>query len=283
MLQTDAHSLAEAVIVERIEEAPTIFTLRLRFTDPERQRSYCFTPGQFNMLYLFGVGEVPISIVSDPGDDCANITHLDHTIRVVGRTTRGLSQLQNGDSIGIRGPYGRGWPLEMAKGRDVVVITGGLGCAPSVSVIEYIIRRRAEYGRLTVVQGVKHSSDLLWHDRYDHWDAEPNTHVFLAADHGGPMWPWHTGPVTDLFDQIHLVTDRTVVMLCGPEGMMKAAISHLVRMGVADSDIWLSMERNMQCALGQCGHCQFQRFFVCRDGPVFCYADIRDIFVVKGI
>lgn len=280
---TDGHKLDEAVIVERIEESPTIFTLRLRFTDPERQRSYCFEPGQFNMLYLFGVGEVPISIVSDPGNNCDSVTCLDHTIRIVGRTTRGLSQLQSGDSIGIRGPYGRGWPLEKAKGRDVVVITGGLGCAPSVSVIEYIIKRRSEYGRLTIIQGVKHFNDLLWHDRYDQWATEPDTQVLLAADHGGPIWPWHTGPVTDLFDQINLVAGKTTVMLCGPEGMMKAAIKHLVPLGVADSDIWLSMERNMQCALGQCGHCQFQRFFVCRDGPVFCYADIRDVFVVKDI
>ena len=118
MMQADGHRLDEAVIVERIEESPTIFTLRLRFTNPERQRSYCFEPGQFNMLYLFGVGEVPISIVSDPGADCRSLTCLDHTIRIVGRVSRGLSQLRTGDSIGIRGPYGRGWPLEKAKGKN---------------------------------------------------------------------------------------------------------------------------------------------------------------------
>lgn len=283
MMTNDSHRLHEAVVVERIDEAPTIFTLRLRFTDPEQQRRYCFAPGQFNMLYLFGVGEVPISIVSDPGQDCEHLSCLDHTIRVVGRVTRGLAQLRAGDSIGIRGPYGRGWPLLTAKDRDIVVITGGLGCAPSVSVIEYIIKRRSEYGRLTIIQGVKHSADLLWRDRYDHWAGQPDTHVLLAADHGGPMWPWHTGPVTDLFKQLQMLSTNTTVMLCGPEGMMKAAIRHLVALGIADSDIWLSMERNMHCALGQCGHCQFQRFFVCRDGPVFCYEEISDIFAVTGI
>jgi NAD(P)H-flavin reductase len=282
-MRTDGQRLDEAVVVERVDESPTIFTLRLRFRDPERQRQYCFRPGQFNMLYLFGVGEIPISIVSDPGDDCDTVTCLDHTIRIVGRVTRGMARLQAGDSIGIRGPYGRGWPLEKAKDRDVVIITGGLGCAPSVSVIEYIIKRRPDYGRLTVIQGVKHFNDLLWHDRYDRWAAEPDTHVLLAADHGGPIWPWHTGPVTDLFDRIHLVPEQTLVMLCGPEGMMKASIQHLVPRGVAEDAIWLSMERNMQCALGQCGHCQYQRYFVCRDGPVFCYADISDIFGIRGV
>ena len=148
----------EAVIVERIQEAPHLFTLRIEFTDPKIRAACKFEPGQFNMLYLYGVGEIAISIVSDPLD-CLII---DHTIRVVGRVTRGLANLKTGDRIGVRGPYGRGWPMLESKQKDIVVVTGGLGCAPVVSVINYIEQRRVEYGRLNIVQGVKHSADLIW-------------------------------------------------------------------------------------------------------------------------
>ncbi len=268
-----------AEIVERREEARDIFTLRLRLCSEAARSRYRFQPGQFNMLYLFGVGEVPISIVSDPEDEAL----LDHTIRVVGRVTRGLAQLRAGDRLGIRGPFGRGWPVQAAEGRDVMVITGGLGCAPSVSVIDYIARRRERFGHLTIMQGVKHHHDLLWRERYEAWGRQPGTTVLLAADQGGPVWPWHVGPVTGLFDQAPVSPGRTVAMLCGPEGMMQAVVRELRARGVADRDIWLSMERNMHCAVGLCGHCQFGPHFVCRNGPVFPLAEIADLFGVRGI
>lgn len=268
----------EAEVLERIQEAPTLFTLRLRFTDPEVQNAYRFDPGQFNMVYLYGAGEVPISIVSDPTDERI----LDHTIRVVGRVTRGLSQLQAGARVGIRGPFGRGWPLPEAEQRDVVVVTGGLGCAPVVSVINYIMRRRERFGRLNIVQGVKHSADFIWRERYDEWRRAPATRVLIAADAGEVLWPWHVGPVTGLFDQLEFDPARAMVMMCGPEGMMRVVVRHMVERGVAERDMWLSMERNMQCAIGYCGHCQYGGKFVCRDGPVFCYTDVKELFGVKG-
>ena len=157
----NAHLPAEAEIVERIQESPSIFTLRLRFTDPAIRAAYRFAPGQFNMVYLHGAGEVAISIVSDP----ERSDLLDHTIRAVGRVTEGLSALRAGARIGLRGPFGRGWPVEEAQGRDVVVVTGGLGCAPVVSAINYILERRERFGQLTIVQGVKHADDLIWRER----------------------------------------------------------------------------------------------------------------------
>ncbi len=268
----------EVEIVERIQEAPDLFTLRLRFTDPERHRAYGFAPGQFNMLALHGAGEVPISIVSDPEDEHM----LDHTIRAVGRVTRALSRLQAGDRLGVRGPFGRGWPLAAAQGRDVLIVTGGLGCAPTVSVIHYILRRRASFGRLNIIQGVKHSNDLIWREQYQRWAQAPDTTVQLAADAGDALWPWHVGLVTELFDDIHFDTARGVVMMCGPEGMMRAAVSRLADMGVGDDRQWLSMERNMQCAVGHCGHCQFGGDFVCKDGPVFPYSELRPLLGVRG-
>ena len=269
---------AEAEIVERIQESPTIFTLRLRFTDPELHNTYSFEPGQFNMVYLYGVGEVPISIVSDPEDE-----HLyDHTIRIVGRVTRGLAQLKQGDNVGIRGPFGRGWPLAQAQGRDVLIVTGGLGCAPVVSVINYVIKRRPRFGRLTIMQGVKHSDDLLWRERYRQWGELANTQVIVAADKGGQQWPWRIGRVIEMFNDIQLEPHQTIAMMCGPEGMMKAAVDRLLARGVAETMLFLSMERNMQCAIGHCGHCQYGGRFVCKDGPVFSFGQIKTLMGVAG-
>ena len=252
----------EAEIIERIQESSTLFTLRLRFTDPQLQASYQFAPGQFNMLYLPNVG--------------------DHTIRSVGRISRGMEQLKEGDRIGIRGPFGRGWPLLSAEQKDVIIVTGGLGCAPVVSVINYVMRRRERFGTVNIIQGVKHRADFIWKERYDQWRAAPDTNVLLASDTGEAIWPWHVGPVTGLFDKMSFATDHVIAMMCGAEGMMRAVISHLVSEGVCECDIWLSMERNMQCAVGHCGHCQYGASFVCKDGPVFCYEEVKPLFGQRG-
>jgi len=275
---TAANLPLQAELIERIDESPSIFTLRLQLTDAHARQNFRFEPGQFNMVYLYGVGEVPISIVSDP----QGTQVLDHTIRAVGRVTDGLAQLKVGDRLGLRGPYGRGWPLHAAEGHDILIVTGGLGCAPVVAVINYILLRREQFGRLTIIQGVKHAEELIWRERYAYWNTLPNTHVLLAADHGGPLWPWHVGLVTDVFDQAEIVPERTFVMMCGPEGMMHAGIKSLVARGVAEDHIYISMERSMHCAIGQCGHCQYGPKFVCRDGPVFAYPQIKDLFKVKG-
>ena len=268
----------EAEVVERIQESATLFTLRLRFTNPQLQQRYQFEPGQFNMLYLPNVGEIPISIVSDPKDEHI----IDHTIRSVGRVSRGMDKLKQGDRIGIRGPFGCGWPLLAAEQKDVIIVTGGLGCAPVVSVINYVMRRRERFGTVNIIQGVKHSNDFIWKERYDQWRAAPDTNVLLAADNGQPIWPWHIGPVTSLFDKLDYDNHQVIAMMCGPEGMMHAVITHLLTQGVAGRDIWLSMERNMQCAVGHCGHCQYGSRFVCKDGPVFCYDEIKFLFRQRG-
>ncbi|HJV88570.1 MAG TPA: FAD/NAD(P)-binding protein [Noviherbaspirillum sp.] len=269
---------AEAEVVERVQESPTIFTLNLRLCDPAVRSAYSFAPGQFNMLYLHGVGEVPISIVSDPHDPSL----LGHTIRVVGRVTRGLAELKTGDHIGLRGPYGRGWPLQEVPGHDVLIVTGGLGCAPVVSVINYVIMRRTLFGKLTIIQGVKRAEDLLWRERYAYWSTLPETQVLLSADHGGTVWPWHVGRVTEVFRDAAIAAERTFVMMCGPEAMMHASVRDLTGRGVAEDHIYVNMERNMQCAVGHCGHCQYGGLFVCRQGPVFAYPEVKALFGVKG-
>ncbi len=273
------HVPHEAEIVERITESPSIYTLRLRFTDPEVHAAYSFQPGQFNMLYLHGVGEVPISIVSDPEDE-----HIyDHTIRAVGRVTDALAKLQPGERIGVRGPFGRGWPMAAAQGKDVVIATGGLGCAPVVAAINFILRRRERYGRLTIMQGVKHGDDLIWRERYEQWNALPDTRVLLAASRGDVAWPYHVGHVPVLFDEAELNPESSTVMMCGPEGMMIAVSKELLARGFAAESLYLSMERNMQCGRGKCGHCQLGGKFVCKDGPVFSYPEIQSLLGIRGL
>ena len=268
----------EAIVMERTQESPTIFTLRLRLSDAAAQAAYRFAPGQFNMLYLYGVGEVPISIMSDPEERDG----IGHTIRALGRVTKGLAALQPGDSVGLRGPYGRGWPLQEMGGHDVVLVTGGLGCAPVVSVIHYVLKRRERYGKLVIIQGVKHAEDLIWSEQYAKWAALPNTQVLVAASEGAALWPWHVGRVTELFQLACFDPARAVAMMCGPEGMMRVAADNLLQRGVPESRLYLSMERNMQCAVGRCGHCQLGGSFVCRDGPVFNWGQVKSLLAHRG-
>jgi len=178
--QPNAYLPPEVEIVRRVQESKTIFTLYLRFTDPLVHANYTYDPGQFNMLYLYCVGEVAISIVSDPEHEDL----LVHTINRVGRVTRGLFELREGQRLGIRGPFGRGWPLREAEGQDVVIVSGGLGCAPVVSVINHMIRRRERFGHFTIVQKVKRVDEFIWPERYERWKALPDTTVLVASTEG---------------------------------------------------------------------------------------------------
>jgi sulfhydrogenase subunit gamma (sulfur reductase) len=267
-----------ARIVDRRLEAEGIHTFTLELVDPAVRRAYRFEAGQFNMLYAYGVGEVPISIVSDPDEP----RRLEHTIRVAGRVTTVMGNWKVGDIVGVRGPYGKGWPLEAARGRDVVIVTGGLGCAPVVGVINYIFRRRAEYGTLHILHGVKTPNDLLYRERFDRWRRDPRTRVYLTADRPDKSWRYHIGVVTTLFDELQ-VHPEVVVMMCGPEVMMQYAVRVLRKQGVPEAAIHLSMERHMQCAVGLCGHCQLGPEFVCKDGPVFPYPVVKRLLEVSGL
>jgi len=271
----DAGAPHAATVVARTQESPTIFTLLLRLDDAAAQAAYRFAPGQFNMLYLYGVGEVPISIMSDPEEREV----IGHTIRAQGRVTLGLAALKPGDKVGLRGPFGRGWPLQEVSGCDLVLVTGGLGCAPVVSVIHYVLRRRERFGKLVIIQGVKHADDLIWREHYDRWAKLPNTQVLVAASEGAAFWPWHVGRVTELFALASFDPNCAVAMMCGPEGMMHAAADSLLARGLPESRLYLSMERNMQCAVGRCGHCQLGGAFVCRDGQVFNWGAVKVLLV----
>jgi len=270
---------AVAEVVETRREAEQIVTLRLRLRDAAGRRAYRFQPGQFNMVYSFGTGEVPISIVSDPTDSAL----LDHTVRAVGPVTEALARLNAGDAVGLRGPYGSCWPLEEARGRDLILVTGGLGCAPVVSVINYVVQHRADYGAVKILHGVKTPRDLLYRQRFLDWMGIPNTEVLLAASRSEGHWKGHVGVVTDLFGRIDIDREKSLAMMCGPEGMMLSAVEELRGRGVPAARIYLSLERNMKCAVGFCGRCQFGPAFICKDGPVFRYDRIKPWLAIREL
>lgn len=277
MNNLDIYLPHEAEIIDRMQESSTIYTLRLRFTDAEKQRNFAFLPGQFNMVYFDGVGEIAISISSDPD----NKDFFDHTIHSVGRVSNALEKLVKGDRVGIRGPYGRGWPIMEAQNKNVLIITGGLGCAPVVSMINYIIERRKQFGELKIMQGIKHSDDFIFQKRYEEWRTLPQTEVLVAADKAAAKWPWYAGRITDLIQKVSL-TPEYVVMMCGPEKMLEVAVQQLLKKNVREQNIYLNMERNMECAVGHCGHCQFGGLFICKDGPVFALTQVKELLGVSG-
>ncbi|CAI4033844.1 [NiFe] hydrogenase, gamma subunit [Nitrospira tepida] len=277
--QPNPYLIRPAVIVDRVREAEDILTFRLALTDTAGQSPFRFRAGQFNMIYLFGVGEVAISIVSDP--DEPNL--LDHTIRLVGRVTKAIGQLQKGDRVGIRGPFGQGWPLDEARGKDVVIVTGGLGCAPVVGAIQYIFRRREQYGAVKILHGVKTPHDLLYRERFDLWRRSPNTEVLLTSDRPDKTWRYHIGVVTELFEAVQLDPHRTLVLMCGPEIMMRLGVPILRARGIPATAIYVSLERHMECGIGLCGHCQMGPYFLCKDGPVMRYDRIEPFMGREGM
>ena len=229
-----------------------------------------YSPGQFSMLWVFGVGELPISISGDPdaGDQ------LIYTVRSVGKATRALVGSKAGDTIGVRGPFGTAWPLDAARGRDVLVIAGGIGLAPLRGAIYHVLNHPGEYGRLLVLYGARTPRDVLYPQELRAWAKRPRVQVLTTVDAGGRTWRGRVGVVTTLFPQVKLEPDRTIAMVCGPEIMMRFVARELLARGLAAGDVHLSMERNMTCAVGFCGHCQWGPHFVCKDGPVFPYGTI---------
>jgi NAD(P)H-flavin reductase len=245
----------------------------------QRKGGFPFQPGQFNMLYVFGVGEVAISISGDPGRP----DELIHTVRDVGAVTRALRRVGRGGMLGVRGPYGRPWPLEEARGQDVVVIAGGLGLAPLRSAILHLLRHRAEYGRVSVLVGARTPEDLPFRRELARWRKDSRLRVLVTVDKASSGWMEHVGVVPALLRDVEVDPARTVAWMCGPEVMMRFTVRELERLGVPHSRIHLSLERNMKCAVAFCGHCQLVPYFLCKDGPVFSYDRLRPFMNIREV
>lgn len=278
-------------VIERIRsetEDTAVYTLR--FVEQEVQQVYGFQPGQFNEISIFGVGEAPISISSDPGIH----ETFEHTVRVVGNVTRALARLREGSQVGVRGPYGKGWPMDQLRGRNILLVAGGIGLAPLRPLIQDVLRRPQLYGNLEILYGARNPAELLYADEYDIWDAHPQIRLRLAVDRmeadnlsaagaerlrrarvALERYDGQVGPVTVLFERLLSSPPGTVVVTCGPEIMMKYVAQGLMERGFSPDRIFVSLERRMECGVAQCGHCQIGPLYVCKDGPVFCYKDIR--------
>jgi NAD(P)H-flavin reductase len=246
---------------------------------PEDGAELRFEPGQYTMLYVFGVGEVPISISGDPGRPEV----LVHTIRAVGAVTRALTSAREGDPVGVRGPFGTPWPVGERKQEDLLVVAGGIGLAPLRPVMLYAQKHRSGFGRVSMVYGARSPSDLLYRDELGEWRRGFDVDLEVTVDVSEPDWLGDVGMVTGVLPRVPIEAGRTVAMLCGPEVMMKVVARELMSLGLGAGDIYVSIERNMKCAIGLCGHCQFGPDFVCWGGPVFSYDRIARRFLVAEV
>ncbi len=237
-----------------------------------------FAPGQFNMLYAFGIGEVPISISGDPDKP---IWH--HTIRDVGTVTHALTQLKAGDMVGVRGPFGSSWPVKESRGSDIVIMAGGIGLAPLRSAIYALLRERDRFGEISVLYGARTEKDLLFAREFETWRGKFGVQVRVTIDSAGPDWKGNVGVVTTLLPRVRFDPEHTVAMICGPEVMMRFSVMELKNCGIEERKIYVTMERNMKCAIGFCGHCQFGPTFICKDGPVFPFTRVSPFFGIREI
>ena len=261
-------------IVDRWDETDDTFSLSL--APPP---GYGFKPGQFNMLYVFGVGEVAISVSGDP----AEAGRLLHTVRGVGTVTKRLREFEAGEVIGVRGPFGNGWPLDQAAGRDLVVVAGGIGLAPLRPAILSALANRDQFGRIVVLYGTRMPQDLLYGPLLAEWRGRFDMEVLVTVDNADRSWRGSVGVVTKLIGRAPFDPMNATVFVCGPEIMMRFTGRELVRRGVDPASIWVSMERNMKCAVAVCGHCQFGSSLVCRDGPVLRYDDVSQLLEIREV
>ncbi|MEO3993126.1 MAG: Sulfhydrogenase 2 subunit gamma [Desulfurococcaceae archaeon TW002] len=236
-------------------------------------------PGQFNMLYVHGVGEVPIS-VSDVDEESRIAAH---TVRFVGSVTKTFKLLKEGDIIGFRGPYGIGWPMDAVIGKNIVLIAGGIGLPPLRPVIREVAKNRSAYGKLIILYGARTPEDLLFTYEYSEYESIPNTEFYVTVDKPNEGWRGKVGVVTDLIKYVDVNPSESYAFMCGPEVMMKLAAQELLKKGFKTNKIYLSLERRMKCGVGLCGHCQMGPYFVCKHGPVFPLWFISRYFWVDQI
>jgi len=262
-----------------LSRAETYDTRTLKLEPLDANGSFSFAPGQFNMVYSFGIGEVPISISGDPSKP----ERLVHTIRSVGAVTKALCGLRMGDEVAVRGPYGTHWPVENTVGHDVVIVAGGVGLPPLRPAIYHILANRGNYGRIVLLYGARTPRDMVYTAELKHWRARFDVDVEMTVDTATPEWRGNVGVVTTLIPRAGFDPAKTKAFICGPEIMTRFTILELQKRGVATENIFISLERNMKCGIGLCGHCQLGSVFVCKDGPVFPLDEVKQFLAKREI
>lgn len=267
-------------VVSMMKENSDTFTMVLK---PDNGDKFAFESGQFTMLYAHGVGEMAISI---SGDASVN-NSVTHTIRAVGAGTRALEKLEAGHSVGLRGPFGSSWPVDKIKDKDVIIVAGGIGLAPLRPVIYYLLAANNERVKnnlkTTIIYGSRSPDDQIFKDELTEWQKIQNWDFICTVDKPATDWKGNVGLVTKYFPASLPYPTNTIVLTCGPEIMMSASAEKLKELGLPGENIYLSMERNMNCGIGLCGHCQMGPHFICKDGPVFRYPDIKHLMGIKEI
>jgi sulfite reductase subunit B len=266
--------LPNIAVIEKIkQETGTVKTFKLRFLDEKVQESFTFLPGQFVEVSVFGIGEAPISLCYSP----FNKEFFEFSVRCVGNVTNALCRLSEGDTVGIRGPYGNGFPVGRFENKNVVMVGGGVGLPPIKSLIEFIIDKRKNFKELWLLYGAKDPADIVFKEEMKKWKEIENFNLLITVDKATPGWKGNVGVVTTLFDKTEIPAENTVGVTCGPPIMMKFVVQNFQKIGLKDDQMFLSMERLMQCGIGKCGHCNIGKKYVCQDGPIFTYEELKEL------
>jgi len=261
-----------ATIEEIKDEIVDVKTFYLRFDNKEIDGNFKFKSGQFIMCTVFGAGEFAVSLPPSPENDRFHIT-----VRRIGKVTNALHDLQVGDKVGIRGPFGNGFPFEEIKGKNVIYVAGGIGLIPLRSSIVHVLQHRNEFGRILLLYGSRSPQDLMYQYMLDEWQKIEGFETFITVDNGTPEWKGNVGIITTLFDKVEIPVENTVAFVCGPPVMFNAVIKELMQRGIKDDMIISTLERHMKCGVGKCQHCAIGRTLVCTDGPVYTYRQIKTL------
>lgn len=260
--------LAEIIRTEQLTKMEKLFEIRLL-----NGQDLGHQPGQFVEVSLFGIGEAPISISSSPTKKGS----FELAVRAVGNVTNALHKLAKGAIIGIRGPFGKGFPVEEMKGKDILFVAGGIGLVPLRSLINYVLDKRSDFGRVLILFGAKTPAEQLFLDELALWRKRSDLEYWETVDRADGKWKGNVGVITTLFPKININPEKTIAVIVGPPVMYRFAILEAQVKGIPDEQIIVSLERRMKCGVGKCGHCQINHLYVCQDGPVFKYAQIKDI------
>ena len=253
--------------------ATGIKLFQVQLDDPEVSAGFDYQPGQFAEISAFGVGESPFGITSTRGRG----ETVEFAVNRIGTVTQALHRMDAGDQIGVRGPLGNGFPMEQFKGRDVVILGGGIGGAPLRPVIQTILDNRADYGKLSIFWAARGPDLLVFTDEYDEWRAQPDTELHLTVDHATPDWPHKEGLITSLVESVGPSSKNAVSITCGPPIMIRFAMLSLQKLGFQSDQNWVTLEAKMKCGIGKCGRCNLGGKFICTDGPVFCFAEVEQL------